>query len=222
MFHQINFVRTIELRQQSEVTIKLPYYLEFTVYRDVTDHKIKNIKGNFEITKITEIHGIGTDRLGIKTFTFCISAVVEKKGMNEKKEMCAVKYQLQIPSARLQSLKCNQSFQDEFVLPGYDGLIFTYYVSKIETTGEFRKNDFVIHIQNLYDVEIQGKKGDFNTELGQLGSASNITLPLLLNFNADEIPNDGKTKHQFSVLGSPLQSSEEIRPESVIHIQQKQ
>uniref|UniRef100_A0A914R560 BTB domain-containing protein n=1 Tax=Panagrolaimus davidi TaxID=227884 RepID=A0A914R560_9BILA len=230
MFHQINFVRTIELREQSEVTIKLPYNLEFTVYRDVIVHKIKNTKGNFEITKITEIHGIGgmelgvlnydkissefkgTDRLGIKTLTFCITAMVEKKEMNEMKQMCAVKYQLQIPSARLQSLKCNQSFKDEFVLPGYDGLIFTYYVNKIETTG--RKNKIILHIQNPYDVEIRGKKGDFNIAFD---STKSIDLHLLFNFYTDEISNDGKTKYQSNVLGSPQHpSSEGSRPESVI------
>uniref|UniRef100_A0A914P5X7 BTB domain-containing protein n=1 Tax=Panagrolaimus davidi TaxID=227884 RepID=A0A914P5X7_9BILA len=229
MLHQINFVRTIELREQSEVTIKLPYNLEFTVYRDVIDHTIKNIKGNFEITKITEIYGIGghelgvlkydkfssefkgTDDLELKTLTFCISAMVEKKEMNEMKQMCAVKYQLQIPSARLESLKCNQSFEDEFVLPGYDGLIFIYYVNKIETTG--RKNKIILHIQNPYDVEIRGKKGDFNIVFD---STKSIDLHLLFSFYTDEIPVE-KTKHQFYVLGSPQESSiDESRPESVI------
>uniref|UniRef100_A0A914PEZ1 BTB domain-containing protein n=1 Tax=Panagrolaimus davidi TaxID=227884 RepID=A0A914PEZ1_9BILA len=143
--------------------------------------------------------------------------MVEKKEMNEMKQMCAVKYQLRITSVRLQSLKCNHSFKDEFVLPGYDGLIFTYNVNKIETTGQYGKSDFVLHIQNPYDVEIQGKKGDFNIGLRPLCLANDINLPLLINFNAEEIPNGGKTKHQSNVLGSSQQpSSEENRPESVI------
>uniref|UniRef100_A0A914P4I6 BTB domain-containing protein n=1 Tax=Panagrolaimus davidi TaxID=227884 RepID=A0A914P4I6_9BILA len=226
MLQQINFVRTVQLPVNSGMTIKLSDNLEFTLYRCCWTHKIKNVKGDFEITKITEFYGDGqpkelkyiksstrfeaSDVDGKTNLTFYITAMVE---MTEIREMYAVKYELQIPSALLQRLKIRQFYKSQFVLPGYDGYKFTYFVNKIINSTE---NDIEIQIKNPYDVEIEGKKGDYSFVCG---STKNIDLPLLFTFYADEIPviEESENPNSNELHGSPQESSiDESRPESVI------
>uniref|UniRef100_A0A914R3W6 BTB domain-containing protein n=1 Tax=Panagrolaimus davidi TaxID=227884 RepID=A0A914R3W6_9BILA len=221
MLQQVNFVRTVQLDKESEMTIELHDNLEFTLYRDCWTHKIKNVKGDFEITKITEFFGNGQPRelkynksfsvfkasnvSVANTLTFYITALVDMKGV---KEMCAVKYELQVFSACLQCLKICQYFTKEFILPGYDGLKFTYYVKKI---NESKQNDIEIQIKNPYNVEIEGKKGDYNFVCD---STKSIILPLLFTFFNDEIH---VLEESNEIHGLPQESSiDESRPESII------
>uniref|UniRef100_A0AC35GIS6 BTB domain-containing protein n=1 Tax=Panagrolaimus sp. PS1159 TaxID=55785 RepID=A0AC35GIS6_9BILA len=208
MFRKFEFVKIVRPSENLETIVKFADNIEFTLQRETNFHQIKNIKGDFEITKITESywnycysHGCycddGTydygcsgsyeDTSDIKLdkssnefsstrdyskLTFNITANIELKEINE--EMCAVKYQLLIPSDCLQRLKVYEYFKKEFVLSGYDVLKFTYNVKKI---NESKENDIEIHIENPYDVEIQGKKGDF-----LIIKSSENTVDLLLSF----------------------------------------
>uniref|UniRef100_A0AC35FKA4 BTB domain-containing protein n=1 Tax=Panagrolaimus sp. PS1159 TaxID=55785 RepID=A0AC35FKA4_9BILA len=193
MFRQINFVRTVQLAEYSEMLIKISDNLEFTLNRYLWNHEIYNVKGNFEITRITEFYGNGQPKElkynksstsfvasnGFVTtiLTFYITAMVEMT--KEIKEMC-VKHELQIPSARLKCLKICNYFTKEFILPGYDGLKLTY---------KFFRD-----------------------------STKNIFLPLLYTFYTDEIPIIEETTPTSNGLhGLPQESSiDESRPESVI------
>uniref|UniRef100_A0A914Q0B8 BTB domain-containing protein n=1 Tax=Panagrolaimus davidi TaxID=227884 RepID=A0A914Q0B8_9BILA len=229
MLQQVNFVQTAILHtENSKMLMKLSDNLEFTIYRYSSTHIINNVKGNFEITKITEFYGNGqlkelvydksstsfeaSDVSLIKVLTFYITAMVEMTEMKEIKEMCAVKYELQVPSASLQCLKICEYFTKEFVLPGYDGLKFTYYVKKISGS---KQNDIEIQIKNPYDVEIEGKKGDYNFVCD---STKSIFLPLFFTFYADEIPLLEETESNSNELHGLSQESsiDESRLESVI------
>uniref|UniRef100_A0A914Q355 Uncharacterized protein n=1 Tax=Panagrolaimus davidi TaxID=227884 RepID=A0A914Q355_9BILA len=121
------------------------------------------MKGDMIIKKITVSDNDGSsadfDKKGFRSSsiscnsTFYIAATLKIKDVEEMKEMCVVPYQIQISSVRLQYLKLDHYFKDELVLPGYDGLKFTYYAKKIKiSTG----NDIEVHVTNPYDVEIQG------------------------------------------------------------------
>uniref|UniRef100_A0A914PUS9 BTB domain-containing protein n=1 Tax=Panagrolaimus davidi TaxID=227884 RepID=A0A914PUS9_9BILA len=222
MLQQINFVRTVQIARNSEMLIKFSDSVEFTLERDLWTHKIKNIKGDFEITKITETYDDGqineikygkpqfefnaSNRSETTTLTIYISAVInydEIKKNIEMKKMCAVTYQLRISCARVQGLEIDHFFKDEFILPGYNSLKFTYYVKR---TSKSTDNNILIHIKNPYDVEIQGKKGDFN--IGFF-SANSIDLSLLFTFYAEEsVPQLCEPAQESAVDGS--------RPESVI------
>uniref|UniRef100_A0A914QWJ2 BTB domain-containing protein n=1 Tax=Panagrolaimus davidi TaxID=227884 RepID=A0A914QWJ2_9BILA len=224
MLQQINFVRTAQLAKYSEIIIS--DNLEFTLYRYSYTHEIRDVKGNFEFTKITETYSNGVpkelkyDKSSSKfiasdvsltnTLTFYITAMVE---MTKMKEMCAVKYELQIPSARLQCLKICEYFTKVFILPDYDSLKFTCYVKKI---SESKQNDIRTQIKNPYNVEIQGKKGDYNFVCD---STKNIDLPLLFTFCSDEILvlEESENPNSNELHGLPQESSvDESRPESVI------
>uniref|UniRef100_A0A914PY45 BTB domain-containing protein n=1 Tax=Panagrolaimus davidi TaxID=227884 RepID=A0A914PY45_9BILA len=224
MLQQVNFVRTAHLDKESETTIKLSDNLEFTLQRCRWTHEIKNVKGDFEITKITETYGNGqprelkydkssdrfeaTDVSGKTNLTFYITVMDEMTEIKETKDICAVKYELQIPSTILQRLKIRQFYKSQFVLPGYDGYKFTYFVRKINDSTE---NDIDIMIENPYNVEVAGKKGDFNFVCD---STKDIILPMFFTFYADEIPIVEGTNE---LHGLPQESSvDESRPESVI------
>uniref|UniRef100_A0A914PFP2 BTB domain-containing protein n=1 Tax=Panagrolaimus davidi TaxID=227884 RepID=A0A914PFP2_9BILA len=224
MFRKFNFLRTAQLDKKSEMTIKLSDNLEFTLYRDFWTHEIRNVKGNFEITKITEFYVDdqpkeleydksssifkASNHSGIRILTFYITAMVEMSEMEEIKEMCAVKYELQIPSTILQHLKTRQFYKSQFVLPGYNAHKFTYFVSKINVSTE---NDIEIMIENPYNVEIEGKKGDYNFVCD---STKSIILPLFFTFYADEIPVLEETNELHELQQES--SIHESRPESVI------
>uniref|UniRef100_A0A914PJV4 BTB domain-containing protein n=1 Tax=Panagrolaimus davidi TaxID=227884 RepID=A0A914PJV4_9BILA len=230
MFRQITFVRTVQLAQYSEMLIKLTDSLEFTVKRVNITHYIKNIKGGFEITKIIETCDDGERHVLMynksstsfeahdlsfpesKTLKFYINVMDEMYEIEEMKDICAVKYELQIPSTILQRLKLRQFYKSHFGLPGYDRYKFTYFVSKINDSTE---NDIEIMIENPYNVEIEGKTGDYNFICD---STNNIDFPLLFTFFADEIPITEETVPNSNELhGLPQESSiDESRPESVV------
>uniref|UniRef100_A0A914PZP7 BTB domain-containing protein n=1 Tax=Panagrolaimus davidi TaxID=227884 RepID=A0A914PZP7_9BILA len=228
MLQQITFVRTVQLDEESEMTIKISDSLEFTLHREWKTYEIKNVKGNFEITKITETYGNGQPKeleycksssyfeargnYGTRTLTFYITVMDEMTEIEEMKDMCAVKYELQIPSAILQRLKIRQFYKSQFVLPGYDGYKFTCYVKKINDSTE---NDIEIMIENPYNVEIEGKNGNYKFVCD---STKSIILPLFFTFYNDEIPVLEETEPNSNELhGLPQESSiDESRPESVI------
>uniref|UniRef100_A0A914NZU1 BTB domain-containing protein n=1 Tax=Panagrolaimus davidi TaxID=227884 RepID=A0A914NZU1_9BILA len=233
MLQQITFVRTAQLDKESETTIKVSDSLEFTVKRHIITHFIKNIKGDFEITKIVETYDDGErhvlmydksstsfqahDRSSseTKTLTFYITAMIEMTELKEikgMKDMCIVKYELQIPPTILQRLEICQFYKSQFVLPGYDGLKFTYYVKKINVSTA---NDIEIMIENPYNVEIDGKKGDYYFVCD---STESIIYPFLFTFYTDEIPITEETKPNSNELHGLQQesSNDESRPESVI------
>uniref|UniRef100_A0A914QEE8 Uncharacterized protein n=1 Tax=Panagrolaimus davidi TaxID=227884 RepID=A0A914QEE8_9BILA len=127
MFRKFEFVQTVQPSHDSETIVKLADNIEFTLKRETSFHQIKNIKGEFEITKITETYlcyrysyyysdireyedtsDIKLDKTSnefsstrnYSKLTFYITTNIELKEINE--EMCAVKYQLLIPSECLQ------------------------------------------------------------------------------------------------------------------------
>uniref|UniRef100_A0A914QBH3 BTB domain-containing protein n=1 Tax=Panagrolaimus davidi TaxID=227884 RepID=A0A914QBH3_9BILA len=229
MFRQITFVRTVQLAEYSDVIIKFSDNLEFTVKRQIVTHTIHNIRGNFVITKITETYdgerhdlmynksstlfsASDRGRSETKTLTFYVTVMDQMTEIEEMTDICAVKYELQIPSTILQRLKIRQFYKSHFVLPGYDGYKFTYFVSKINDSTE---NDIEIMIENPYNVEIEDKHGDYNFVCD---STKSIILPLLFNFYTDEIFVVEETKPTFNELhGLPQESSiDESRPVSVI------
>uniref|UniRef100_A0AC35F829 BTB domain-containing protein n=1 Tax=Panagrolaimus sp. PS1159 TaxID=55785 RepID=A0AC35F829_9BILA len=69
-----------------------------------------------------------------------------------------------VQTKRLGLLKCNQFIKNVIYLPASDGdLQFPYYVKKIQK-NELTGNDIEIHIENPYNVEIEGNKGDYKME----------------------------------------------------------
>uniref|UniRef100_A0A914XWW6 Uncharacterized protein n=1 Tax=Panagrolaimus superbus TaxID=310955 RepID=A0A914XWW6_9BILA len=167
MFHKIDFVQKAQLSLQSETTVKFAENLQFACSKFDTwsySYHIKDIKGDFVITRIARVFSDGTmwdngydkaknffgsDSVSLNHI-FYITANIEMNEMVE--EMCAVPYQLQIPFFRLKPLQLRHFYNAEIVLPGYDGLKFTYYVMKTKA------NIVEIYIKNPYDLHIQGKK----------------------------------------------------------------
>uniref|UniRef100_A0A914XU28 BTB domain-containing protein n=1 Tax=Panagrolaimus superbus TaxID=310955 RepID=A0A914XU28_9BILA len=189
-----------------ETVIKFGENLEFTVVfdEDCNLFFIENIKGDLEITKITTYDSDQEKEIkyGNNAFysemaahyTFHITAKIESE------EMCAVNYNLFIPSNRLNSLKLHQYFESEFVLPGYNYLKFTYDVRRMNFNGD--ENDIEIIIKNSCDVKIQGKKMGRDAVL-KANPNMDVNLNLLFCFN----PN---------VYQPTVNSESESRPESAI------
>uniref|UniRef100_A0A914PQU0 Uncharacterized protein n=1 Tax=Panagrolaimus davidi TaxID=227884 RepID=A0A914PQU0_9BILA len=162
MLHKVDFVQTAVLSADSTV-IKFAENYEFTVvYKpELSCFKIENAKGDFKIetvslrrsgdnfecfTSVDKIYASKNRKSYV--YSFYISANIEMK------EICAVNYQLHIPIAHLQALKLFEFLKYEILLPEYNGLKFTYYIKKINTSSV---EDIEMHIENPYDVEIQVK-----------------------------------------------------------------
>uniref|UniRef100_A0AC35GRD1 BTB domain-containing protein n=1 Tax=Panagrolaimus sp. PS1159 TaxID=55785 RepID=A0AC35GRD1_9BILA len=185
MRQNVDLIETVELCQYSQKTVKFSDDFHFNVKRKLWTHNIYKTKGDFEITKITEIcdNGVtreieydkdsaeysaefGSSNIRPSTFKFYITANIKMK------EMCVVGYNLHISPVRFQCLKFCHFFKGEFYLHGYDSLKFTYYVKKIK--ADFSEgNDIEIDILNPYDVEILEKKENSETPI------SNETCSLL-------------------------------------------
>uniref|UniRef100_A0A914Q1Q5 BTB domain-containing protein n=1 Tax=Panagrolaimus davidi TaxID=227884 RepID=A0A914Q1Q5_9BILA len=216
MSEKEDFVQTVVLSRDSETVVKFADNLELTCSRRTDDdwYNITNIRGDIEIKRITVSYNDGSvfeykNKKGFssgstsRNTTFYITATLKIKDVQEMKEICAVPYQLQISSVCLQYLKLDHYFKDKFVLPGYDGLKFTYYAKKIKmSTG----NDIEVHVKNPYDVEIQGKKGDFKI---RKCSSSNIDIHLSYCFYPDV--SDKSIAASESTHASAI---DESRPES--------
>uniref|UniRef100_A0AC34GSN9 Uncharacterized protein n=1 Tax=Panagrolaimus sp. ES5 TaxID=591445 RepID=A0AC34GSN9_9BILA len=180
MIYIANFVQKVNLSSTNKTIISFGENFVFAVALQKESFGfiffIEIIKGVFEITNITATNPIGEvpiiynkdKRTFYKslfldkdlekiTYTFYISANIELK------EVCAVNYNLHVPVARLRLLKVYHYFKDEIVLPGYDGLKFTYFIKKIKN-NESDGCDIELQVKNPYDVEIEGKKDDFVVE----------------------------------------------------------
>uniref|UniRef100_A0A914QMN4 Uncharacterized protein n=1 Tax=Panagrolaimus davidi TaxID=227884 RepID=A0A914QMN4_9BILA len=172
MIYKADFIQKTHLSLSSKTGINFGENFEFTIVSKKEGFDslfcVENIKGDFEITKIT-VTGTSGEFPAIfnkkdKTFSksifekdlekviysFYISANILLK------EVCAVNYQFEIPVARLRLLKLYHFFKDEIVLPDYDDLEFKYYVKKIKN-HESEGCDIEVEIENPYDVEIEGK-----------------------------------------------------------------
>uniref|UniRef100_A0A914XY49 BTB domain-containing protein n=1 Tax=Panagrolaimus superbus TaxID=310955 RepID=A0A914XY49_9BILA len=186
--------------------------LEFTVVGDkgCKRFRVQNIKGDLEITKIIRYNDGREKEVKYENnafysetsdiFSFYITAKVEPE------EMCTVKYNIFIPSNRLNSLKRYQYFESEFVLPGYDELKFTYFVRRINLGDD--ESDIEIQIKNSYDVKIQGKQMKSDVVL-KADPKIDVNWNLLFRFN----PNIYKPTVNSESQILPLNES---RPESVI------
>uniref|UniRef100_A0A914PMD5 Uncharacterized protein n=1 Tax=Panagrolaimus davidi TaxID=227884 RepID=A0A914PMD5_9BILA len=151
MSGKVDFIQNVVLLRDSETVVKFAENLELTCSRRTGDnwYNIINIKGDIEIKKIAVSYDDGSytdfeykDNKGFLSYsascfsTFYITATLKIKDVEEMKEMYAVPYQLHISSVCLQYLKLDHYFKEEFVLPGYDDLKFTYYAKKIKiSTG---------------------------------------------------------------------------------------
>uniref|UniRef100_A0A914XWW0 Uncharacterized protein n=1 Tax=Panagrolaimus superbus TaxID=310955 RepID=A0A914XWW0_9BILA len=138
--------------------------LEFTVSPFIQTSrffKIIDVKGDFEITKITMKSGFDEGEIQVdydaerKTFTmdedfFDVRHFFYITTKIELKQIFAVGYTLLIPFHCLRILKLHQYLKDKFVIFGYNGLKFIYYVKKVGIS------DVQIHNENPYDVAIEG------------------------------------------------------------------
>uniref|UniRef100_A0AC34F3J7 BTB domain-containing protein n=1 Tax=Panagrolaimus sp. ES5 TaxID=591445 RepID=A0AC34F3J7_9BILA len=221
MFQKVDFVQTAQIFSDKETCVKFAENLEFTCSKDLDGllwhGQIKNVKGDFEITKIIQNFHDGNSsacfyeklenkfNLFSSSYVSCkffITANIELKEMSE--EMQIVSYQLYIPSSRLICLKLFHFIKSEFFLPGYDSLKFTYYIKKIKESYE---KDIEIYVENPYDIEIQGKKGDFKIEQS---SSKNVDIILSFNVTGQKLDTcESEMTKQKCEVG-------ESRPESVI------
>uniref|UniRef100_A0A914NX78 BTB domain-containing protein n=1 Tax=Panagrolaimus davidi TaxID=227884 RepID=A0A914NX78_9BILA len=179
MYKKLDFVKRTKLSAGTTL-IKFGENVELTaVYMGKCEDlshsfKIDNAKLDFEITKILWKSCSGDKEYDVtnrydkskktflslfppnlfthKFFTFYISANIQLK-----KDHFAI-YHLQIPVNQFENLKFDQSIKSEIVLPNHDNSKFTYYVTEIA------KSKIELFIANPYDVEIQGKKGNFKAE----------------------------------------------------------
>uniref|UniRef100_A0A914QHU5 BTB domain-containing protein n=1 Tax=Panagrolaimus davidi TaxID=227884 RepID=A0A914QHU5_9BILA len=190
MRQNVDLIETVGLCQYSQKIVKFSDDFQFTVKRKLWTHNIYKTKGEFEITKITEVCDNGVTReieydkasaefsssnIRPSTFKFYITANIKMK------EMCVAGHHLQINCARFQCLKLCHFFKGDFSLHGYDSLKFTYYVKKIK--ADFSEgNDIEIDIVNPYDVEILGKKGDYKIKHN---SSKRFDLYLTFSFYPD-------------------------------------
>uniref|UniRef100_A0AC34FFA2 BTB domain-containing protein n=1 Tax=Panagrolaimus sp. ES5 TaxID=591445 RepID=A0AC34FFA2_9BILA len=231
MFQKVDFVQKAKLSTNS-TTIKFGENLGFDVcYEDSQfgpDFCIKHIKGDFEITKMTTFcknsaqeYDIYYSKLynsfsrfgfGNGIYKFYITANIEMK------EICVETRAICISDIRLQLLKLYQYFKGEIDL---DGFKLIYYVKKIKENGS-TGNNIEIYIENPYDMEIEGKKGDYKIE--QCGTKS---INLVLTFVYDpsiiakicEPEEIVETENKANIEqneSTQIAASDQSRPESVI------
>uniref|UniRef100_A0AC34G3D7 BTB domain-containing protein n=1 Tax=Panagrolaimus sp. ES5 TaxID=591445 RepID=A0AC34G3D7_9BILA len=191
MFQKIDYVHMTKLSAISKTIIKIGENLGFDVsYKTINpfgasySYYVENIKGDFEITKVTTL----VNKMCIETRTLFVS------------------------DARLQLLKLHQYLKGEIDLNDFK---FIYYVKKIKENGTIE-----IHIENPYDIEIEGKKGDYKIE--QNGTK---TINLILKFvydpsitiKCDEVvtSTNNETESIQQNQSPSITTSDESRPESV-------
>uniref|UniRef100_A0A914QF65 BTB domain-containing protein n=1 Tax=Panagrolaimus davidi TaxID=227884 RepID=A0A914QF65_9BILA len=221
MFHKTDFVQKSFLSASSKTTIKFDENLEFDVVCKSNYCLIENIKGDLEITRITKTvkgreYDVAYDKINntfvgdpIRYNNFYITANIKMKEMViEKKTIC-------VAAERLGLLKCYQFVKDTVYLPTSDGfLIFPYFVKKIQK-NEITGNDIEVHIENPYNVKIEGKKGDYKME-----HCSNKEIYVSLTFSYDPsisskpskkfIPNNKKKDSSHATI------IDESRPQSTL------
>uniref|UniRef100_A0AC34F7W7 BTB domain-containing protein n=1 Tax=Panagrolaimus sp. ES5 TaxID=591445 RepID=A0AC34F7W7_9BILA len=192
MFRKVDYVQKAELSSNS-TTITFGENLGFDLVFKLglvgqSYYRIENIKGDFEITKITLTDGAKEDDVyfcktnmifsyaivGTGIYTFYITAKIETK------EICIKQECIFVCETRLRLLKLHQYLRSAIFLYTNDGrLKLPYYVTKLkenDSTG----NNIEIHIENPYDIEIEGKKGDYKIEVN---GAETIALELTFLFD---------------------------------------
>uniref|UniRef100_A0A914QMH2 BTB domain-containing protein n=1 Tax=Panagrolaimus davidi TaxID=227884 RepID=A0A914QMH2_9BILA len=229
MYKKFDFVRRTTLSTGTTL-IKFGENVELTavyVGNRYNSFKIDNPKLDFEIKKI-----IDDEERDItyrydkskKTFvpylssnsfeyTFYISAIIQLKPVPSD----IYHYKLRIPADEFKNLKLDNLIKAEIVLTDHDNSKFTYYVTKIAPST------IELFIENPYDVEIQGKKGNFkaeyeskkdiNVELSFVFGQSYLIMKKIATPSRIKISKNEKTKElqpneQFhnAIDGSPPQS----------------
>uniref|UniRef100_A0A914QL57 BTB domain-containing protein n=1 Tax=Panagrolaimus davidi TaxID=227884 RepID=A0A914QL57_9BILA len=170
MYKKYDFVKSAVLSADTTL-IKFGENVELTaiyVGNRYNSFKIDNPKLDYEITKILddEEHDV-TYRydkskkifdpyLSSKSFeyTFHISAIIQLKPVPSD----IYHYQLRIPSNEFENLKLDNFIKAEIVLTDHENSKFTYFITKIA------QSKIELFIENPYDIEIQGKKGNFKAE----------------------------------------------------------
>uniref|UniRef100_A0A914P8D7 BTB domain-containing protein n=1 Tax=Panagrolaimus davidi TaxID=227884 RepID=A0A914P8D7_9BILA len=183
MIHKVNLVKKVKLSALSKTTVKFDENLEFDVVlkciKGIGWFQIENVKGDLKITRITTPRFMGgnffanPDEIDMvydelkntfvgacvinSHYTFYITANIKMKETNIEK------YKLYFCSEKLCLLKPNEFIRRQIILPGISFDVLTCYIKKIQK-NELTGNDIEVHIENPYNVEIEGEKGDLKTE----------------------------------------------------------
>uniref|UniRef100_A0AC34FBY9 BTB domain-containing protein n=1 Tax=Panagrolaimus sp. ES5 TaxID=591445 RepID=A0AC34FBY9_9BILA len=221
MLQKTNFVCKTDLPRGSEVIIKYGQHFEFTCSRKNREMwcKITNIKGDFEITQITRTYRGKTydaeynkykNKFLLLYFNDCIYTFYITANIEMKQEWPPVTCQLHIPIHHFFFLKLCQFYKFELFVPGYDAQPFTCYVTKLN--NNLKENDIEFRIENPWNVQIQGKTGEYTIKHSSL---KDINVLLTFRFDPNVYPGSASSSRekQKSIQTSAVVES---RPESVI------